>query len=511
MRNHHRTIRYTLLALLFAGMTAPAVVAQDDSSSGDQGAPPAATAPAGPNVENPPLSGLDLPTSEPAFGGRSYLMPGLQLSQSVDSNLAGTTTGNGTHVAGVTTALGSLDLQKIWRRSQLGLDYIAGGNVHTGPTFSNQGRAYQVHTFAAAERILWRTGQLSLRDTFDYLPEGTFGFNSFGGAGSFGSALGSGVSGAGAGTGLGGGLAGGTPAGLYGGNAGYGSLSFQPRINNSSVVDVVQQFSPRTSMTIGGGYSLADYLDKSAATFPIVNSTQTTGQIGFNHLLNPKDQIGVLYAYQDFQFPQSGSGTVTAHVWNVLYGHRITGKLNFTASGGPQLVSIYTPSKVIPLPPLGTITVPSSEKTSITGNGSVTLAYTVSARTSAQLLYQHYLTPGSGFYAGANTDAARIAIGHLFGRHWTTTTDVGYSRSSNLQTTTSSTSSGVHSRTYQFWYAGSSLHRNIGQQFGIFVNYQFSDLGLGQCTATGSVCGQTSTRHTGSIGIDWHPKPIRLD
>src|SRR5579864_1754798 len=130
MRIYNRTIRYTLLAVVFAGISSPVVFAQDESPSSDQGAPPAATAPAGPNVENPPLSGLDLPTSEPAFGGRSYLMPGLQVSEAVDSNLAGASTGNRTHVAGITSALGSLDLQKIWRRSQLGLDYVAGGNVY---------------------------------------------------------------------------------------------------------------------------------------------------------------------------------------------------------------------------------------------------------------------------------------------------------------------------------------------------------------------------------------------
>src|SRR5450755_3068125 len=86
------------------------------SSAPDQGngAPPAATTPAGPDIENPPLSGLDEPSSELAFGGRSYLVPGIQLSESVNSissGLGSKTSGTDETARG----LGSLDLQKIWK------------------------------------------------------------------------------------------------------------------------------------------------------------------------------------------------------------------------------------------------------------------------------------------------------------------------------------------------------------------------------------------------------------
>jgi hypothetical protein len=227
-------------------------------------------------------------------------------------------------------------MQKIWRQYQFGLDYIAGGDFYAGPKFTTAtGRATQVHTFAANQRILWRTGQLAIRDSFDYLPEGTFGFSSYGGAGSFGSAIGGGVSG----TGLGGGLAGGTAGGL--GSIAYGSIGYQPRIDNSAVVDVVQGLSPRSTVTLAGGYNFTDYLNKSSAPFPIINSQETTGQVGFNRLLNRRDQVGVQYAFQEFHFPSAGSGSVQAHVWDALYGHRISGKLNFTVAGGPQFVILH--------------------------------------------------------------------------------------------------------------------------------------------------------------------------
>jgi hypothetical protein len=481
-------------------LMASLAVAQDDSGSGSSGAVPAATAPAEQNnVENPPLSGLDQPAAEPAFGGRSYLMPGFQLSESADSNASGYR--GSSHTSEITRALASVDLQKIWRQYQLGVDYVAAGNFYAGPLFAqNQARATQVHTLAAVQRILWRTGQLAIRDSFDYLPEGSFGFSSYGGAASFGSSLGGGVSGSGAGTGLGGGLgAGGV------GSVSYGSLGYQPRIDNTAIVDIVQGLSPRSTVTMAGGYSISHYLDITNPLFPIINSQQTTGQVGYNHLLSRKDQIGLDYMFQEIHFPHAGSGSVTAHVANLLYGHRISGKLNLTMAAGPQFIIVHHPPIVV-----GNLLVPVPETKSLAANGSVTLSYFASTRTNLQLSYRRYVTPGSGFYAGANTDSVRLSLGYKLGRHWTTMSDGGYSHNSNLQSAGSATS-GVNSHSYQFWYAGTSLQRQFGPHFSAFASYQFNDLGFASCPVSSTTCGVNTIRHTGMIGINWHPRPIRLD
>ena len=487
-----------LALLLVLTLAASLAGAQDDSGSGNAGAVPAATAPAEQNnIENPPLSSLDQPTAEPAFGGRSYLMPGFQISESVDSNVANTANTR-SHPSEITRALASVDLQKIWRQYQFGLDYIGAGDFYAGPlVISNQPRATQNHTLGAVQRVLWRTGQLAIRDSFDYLPEGSFGFSSYGGAASVGSSLGNGVSGTGAGTGLGGGLGSGLP-GI--GGASFGSVLYQPRIDNSAIVDIVQGLSPRSTITMAGGYSLTHYLSISNPTFLTVNSQQVNGQIGYNRLLSRKDQIGFQYAFQEVHFPRAGSGTVNVHIWDFLYGHRVSGRLNLTLAGGPQLVIVRQ-------------SILGPQTTSMGANGSVTLGYTVSSRTNITSTYQHYITPGSGFFAGANTDAARVAIGHRFGRRWTTTTDAGYSRNTNLQKSSLTTTPGVHSRAYQYWYAGTSLQRQLSEHFSAFVSYQFNDMGIGKCSGVPitSGCGLGLTRHTGMIGINWHPRPIRLD
>ena len=110
--------------------------------------------------DNPPLSGLDSPSLEPHTAARSFLLPSAHLVESVDSNLGGTTGNSAIH--GVTRALGSVMLQRIWRHYETALDYTGGAAVYSGfsKTFN------QVHQLMGEERILWRTGQLALRDSF---------------------------------------------------------------------------------------------------------------------------------------------------------------------------------------------------------------------------------------------------------------------------------------------------------------------------------------------------------
>lgn len=524
MNRLHKQIRLLLLVPAFFAISVTASAQQDSAQAPvpqgqnapqdqspsqlpDNGTPPAATGGAGElNPQNPPATGIDLPRSEPAFGGRSYLVPGLQLSESAATNVAGTAGGSG--ISAITQALGSLDLQKLWKRYQVGVDYIGGGDFYTGQTFNGQGHVYQEHTLSSDQRILWRSGELAIRDNFDYLPEGTFGFGSIGGSGSFGSALGGAT---GAGTGLGGGVAGGTPSGLYGGGS-FGSVGFEPRIDNTAIADVTQVLSARSSVTLGGSFTVSHFLDKRDSSFPLINSEESTVQLGYNRTLGPSDQVGLLYAYQEFHFPQAGTGSLNVQVVNGVYSHRITGKLNFVIGGGPQIVDVHTPASTFFLLGIIPVTVPASTTRSISGNGTATVNYIFSARTSAQILYQRYITPGSGFLPGANTNVVRASASHNFRQRWNGLFDGGYSFNSALHNASAKT--GFNSNAYRYWYAGGSLRRQLSPHFDVFAAYQFNDFGAYGCQATKtntSVCGQSARRQTGQIGIDWRPRPIQLD
>jgi hypothetical protein len=279
-------------------------------------------------------------------------------------------------------------------------------------------------------------------------------------------------------------------------------------VDNLTIADVTQQFSPRSSVTLGGGFGLTDYLNKPDIGFPVINSEQTTAQVGYDRILNRHDQIGILYAFQEFHFPEAHAGTINAHVWNVLYGHRITGRLNLTLSGGPQLVEIRNPPLILTL--LGqTLVVPIPTTKIISGNGSATLGYTASARTGLQFQFQHYVTPGSGFFAGANTTVARFAANHAMGRRWSTSADIGYTYNSVLQ---NASSTGINASSYQYWYLGLSVRRQLGQTLSAFASYQFSDFGSSTCSVVAARdCGLRTNTSVGQLGISWHPHPIRLD
>lgn len=491
-----------------AGQSPDAGQSQDNG-----GAPPAAIGPSSTagdqTLENPPLSGLDSPRAEPAFGGRSYLVPALQLNEGVQTYSGDSETNE------VTRVLGSLDLQKLWKSYQVALDYIGGFSYYTGTLGTGSRHWNQSHTLASDQRIPWRTGQLVIRDSFSYLPEGSFGFGSYGGSGGFTTGLGAG----GVATGLGGAVTGGAPSGFFGGGQYFG---YAPYIQNVAVLDAVEELSPRSTFTAGGGFTVTNYLSGSDTNSiaglnslgqPInghlINSEQTTGQLGYNHTVGRKDQVGILYAFQELHFPTSGSGSIDAHVVSVMYSHRISGKLNFVAGGGPEFLTVNTPAQVelvqifpgffIPL------SVPASSQKSISGDASVSLDYTWSARTSLTLSFLRYVTTGSGFFAGANTDAVRLAMSHALTQKWSLSGDGGYSENSRLLNLPNGPA-GTSSR-YRYWYAGASIKRQLGPHFDVFGSYQFDDFVAGGCDAT--VCGSHEQIAIG--GITWHPLPIRLD
>ena len=507
MTTFHKLQR-VLTSLALSAVALSSAWGQQDTSGQSSGAPPAATTTAAQNLENPPLSGLDVPVSEPIFGGRSFLIPGLQLSEAVDSNGFGSSNSGNQTITGISSGLGSVALQKIWRRYQFGADYVAGGSYYTGPIPANTSRGYQTHSLGADQRILWRTGDLSIRDTFTYLPEGTFGFNSYGGFGAFSGALGgSGISGVGVGSGLGGGITGGITGGIYGGGQ-YGTIGVQPRVDNVVIVDVAQGLSPRSTVTLGAGYDFNEFLATHRSAFPLVNSQMATGQIGYNHLLSRRSQIAFTAAYQQIDFPGGNGGGIHDSVFQGMYGHRISGRLDLVLSGGPQIVTVNT--AFVSTAGGHIVAIPAS--TSVSGAGSVSLGYNWTNRTDLHFDYQHYVTAGSGFYTGANTDAVRGTLSHILSRNWTMMTDVGWSYDTPLQTRL--TTRGINSRSYEYWYAGGTLRRLLGKNFDVFATYQYDAFLAGSCSsANGSraVCGQNFNRHTGVIGMDWHPRPIRLD
>jgi hypothetical protein len=427
--------------------------------------------------DNPPLSGLDMPSLEPHAAARSFLVPGAHVSQSVDSNVGGTSGNSAVH--GVTRALGSLMLQRVWRHYETDLDYSGGAAFYSG--FSQ--RSNQVHQLVGEQRVLWRTGQLALRDSFSYLPEGTFGYGSFGGAGAY-------QSGTGGLGGSGGGISGGTVGGIFG-QGQFGSLGQVPRITNSAVVDITESLTPRSSVTLAGGYGLLHFTGDNPTG--LINSRQVSAQAGYNYQLNRKDQIALVYGFQDFHYPTVAGSSFLTHVTHVLYGHRISGRMDLVLGGGPQLTMIHNPL-------FG-----DTRRLSMSGRASLRYRF---PHASVALSYDRFNSNGSGFFLGAASDVATFSVSRPLSRLWSVTGNVGYSRNSHILPAVT----GVTARTYQYVYVGGAAHRQLGRYFGLIFNYQFNNLAFDSsfCTTPGS-CNNTSQRHVASVGLNWHPRPIRLD
>lgn len=423
------------------------------------------------NPENPPLSGIDEPGLDLRTANRSFIAPALQLSQSADTN-AGNQFG-GSSVEGITRFLGALDLQRFWSKSDFLAEYLGGGGF-----YSHDNSVRQIQAVGVEAITRWRTGQGTLRDAFSYLPEGAF-------------SLGFGDPGLGLATGrIGGGEA---LPGFH--NSSNGSVGLVPRLANSAAVDIVQSISPRSAFTVAGAFSNAHYFDN---TLDLINSDQTTIQAGYSHLLNRRDQMAGVYGYQLFRFPQGTGGQVQNHIFNLRWSHVISGRMNLIAGAGPQYTTIQFPSA------------PDTTHVSVSGRAHLSYRF---PRTTLMLAYERYTSAGSGFYAGADTQRAHLGVKRELGRTMELSGDLGYSHNKRLQPFSVGGVAGNH---YNEGFAGVILRKHFGRQYDVFAAYHFSEIGFDNadplCGLSGSgACGNLAQRHAGTVGVEWHPTPIRIE
>jgi hypothetical protein len=472
-----RTIR---LGILLLGVSLWAA-AQDDSASPQQTVPAPAFGQNAPilDPENPPISGLDQPSLEMRTASRSFISPGLLVSESADTNPSNQL--GVSSVKSVSHVLAALDLQKFWPKSDLLTEYLGGG------FFSNSGpnETRQLHALAALGVTRWRTGQLTLRDAFTELPEGSFSLGTYGGAPGLGLARGS------LGTGIPGGA---IPGTHFFGNGDFGAIGLQPRIGNTAIADVVQALTPRSGVTVISGFALAHYLHP---TLPLINSEQWTFEGGYSYQLGRRSQIAAVYGFQYFLFPADTGGDVQTNVFNLRYGHTLSGRMSLLLGAGPQRTSIYEPGIV------------SVEVKRWTVSALARLHYRF-PRTTVSLTYEKYTSPGSGFFAGADTQVARATMTRKLGRTWELYGDLGYSYHKRLQRELFGGTGGQH---FSDGFAGAILRKQLGRNFGVFGAYHFNELAFDNtiCQQFGGTCSHISNRSVASIGVDWHPRPVRIE
>ena len=463
--------------------------------------------------ENPPISAIDQPGLEPHAAPESFLLPGLHFSESLDSNVANSL--GESSVGTVTRGMGSLTLQKLWKNYAVAMDYV-GGVAYYGR--SGVGLE-QLQEFDIDNRISWKRGQLAIRDSFSYLPEGNFDFGAYGGGGaysaSFGS-LGAGMLGAGA-------FGAGSSAFIGGQSVSLGEV---PRLTNIGLADVVENLTPKSAVTFAAGYGLQHFyggiissVTGAQENADFIGSREFVATVAYDRVLTPKDQFAVSYGYQGFNYSTVDTA-FHSNVIQAMYGHRISGRMDFVISAGPQFTHISADEQVctylglpINLPtcvPPAVVLVFAETANHIGAAGRISLRYKF-PKTSFAISYQRYDTSGSGIFAGAESNIATLDVQRPLSRVWNIFSDIGYSKNDQLQLG----GAAVSSTAFTEAYAGVGLHRQFGRNLRGFVSYQFNDLFFNTaCPVSLSPCAagsNTSHRQVGSIGLDWSPRPIRLD
>jgi hypothetical protein len=464
-------------------------------------------------MENPPLSGLDTPSLEPHAAPLSYLQPGATFSQSADSNAANSLGGEQSFTS-VTRGFGNLTLRRLWSNYDLGIEYQGGVGY-----YSKHGQGVKLlQEMNLDQRIKWRRGQLALRDSFSYLPEGNFG-------GSSGSSAS-----------LSGGSIANTPLGVLLGGSVLGTFGLIPRISNVSVADVSESLSPKSTVTALGGYAFTHFYGSDAATgSAFIGVSEVSAQAGYNRILNRHSQIALVYAYQGFDFSVLGSAFHN-HVIQGMYGHRISGRMDLLLGAGPQITESELPCTDADLllgnphcsisqsgTPVGSI--PDS-KIGVSALARLRYRFT---KTSVSLTYTRSITSGSGLFAGAQSDIVRLSAERPLSRVWNAFVDIGFAHSERLQSLSTEQLShcsvpgqpnpnnlpacpGVNANHYTDGYIGGGVHRAFGHNFHGFLSYQFAELSLDHSFCGGlPQCNRISHRQIVTLGVDWTPRPIRID
>jgi hypothetical protein len=425
------------------------------------------------NVPFQPIEDYDEPRPAPIIPeSRSFLLPGAQFSQAVDTNEGEAV--NTLH--GVTRALGSLSLEKISHRYDTALDYVGGVAYYANHPASLQ-------LLDGDEHITWKTGKFAIRDAFSYLPEGNFGAGSFGGAGALG--------------GIGGGLLGLSGLGILGPGQ-FASLGQEPRLTNVAITGVTQYLSARASVSGVGSYGFVHFTDN---TLGLIDSHQFVAQASYNYQLSRKNLIAVLYAYQAFRFPSVVGNDTNANLVNFVFRRRINGRMEFLGGAGPEFTHVSTPLFI-----LGTPTSIRIATDQVTISGRASLRYEV-RNSRLTLSYFRYDTNGSGFFAGAITDRVRFSWFRPISRVWTLTADVGYSHNQRLAFPTDPS----EAKTFTYVYAGAAVRRKLSRELTGFVSYQFTNLSSDQPLCAIPADCRLNQREVALIGLDWHPRPIPLE
>jgi len=305
---------------------------------------------------------------------------------------------------------------------------------------------------------------------------------------------------------------------------------------NVSLAEVTENLTPKSAVTATGGYAFTHFYGTQPNGASFFGSSQISAQAAYNRILSPHTQVALVYGYQGFDFNTLAT-SFHSHVVQTMYGHRITGRMDLLIAAGPQFTKISLPCNFVDALlgisgcrfDTGGQILGSIPDTRIGVAGQARLRYRFS-KTMVDLKYEHFLTSGSGLFAGAETDLAHVTATRPISRVWSMFGDVGFSRNSRLQSLTAQQLKncnepgqqnpnpqlppcpGVSANVYDYAFFGAGVHRQFGRSLHGYFSYQFNEIWFDHSFCGGlQQCNRISNRDVISFGLDWTPRPIRLD
>jgi hypothetical protein len=415
-----------------------------------------------------PLSGIEnISLGRPRLD-HNYVQPQFEIFTTADSDELSAKGNPGW--GDFTSFLGGVDLHQAAGVSNLALSYLGGGTIAVGGTAGDS----VLQQLGVTETLTWSRTKLTFVDQLSLLPESSFGY-----------------------AGLGGGVAlpGGGSTGLQNGlTPGDSVLTTRGlRLSNSFLTEGDIFLTPRSSITLAGGYSLLHYFDNTLIDFGDV-----IFQAGFNRQMTRKDTFAVFYRFSGYRY--SGfNQSINDNSFQVSYGRRVTGRLSFQVAAGPDVAFVTQPITGS----TATTTTSSAKQEELYWSLNTNVQYQLE-RTGFAGSYNHGVSGGSGVLAGSIADTATGSANRRLTRALTGGLSVGYSHNKglNLLGTTPT------SQSYGYWFGGVNFTRTWGRALDLNLNYLAQYQTSSSAFCVGPTCATSLLRHQISIGVNWHRQPI---
>jgi hypothetical protein len=390
-----------------------------------------------------------------------------QIGQAVPSNSGKTV------VTGVSVVSGSLNFNRTWSQYHFSTLYNGGETFNIGygaasSFFGATSPHYQFHDLIVTQEAAWARWHVLLRDDFMASPGASFTGQGMGGPGlsaQFSSLLGASLSSI-------------ASAFVPSETINTGEAM---RYRNSILGQAEYSFSRRSAFTFSGSYGLLHFTGPG-----YISSSLFDVQAGYDYLLDPVNSVAILASYGKIDYTGTGSST-TDYVGALAYGRKITGRLAFQISAGPQEILSAAPGGV--------------------GNFHLLFVSVNSAlsyerrRSGVSFSYVRGLSGGSGLYLGSTSNTFSGTAHYQFTRFWSGSVNGGYALNNSLA------AKGAPTTQFDNWFVGANLGRRLGTHAQVNFNYGATKQNNPAICPVVGGCGGTGLQQTVGMSVNWHLRP----